>query len=131
MLELQTSHDYLRWLVLAQGAFLVGFSIAVMVEARKFRAPPRHVVAIAISYMILTVVVAEEVYERFGDPLSWRTLVALAAYSFGLYSQWMMYRAYHYAARLRRHEQIAVKEGNRIMAEVFKRSHDDGDRGES
>ena len=57
-----------------------------------------------------------------GHELSWRTWVVVASFAFGLYSQYLMYRAYHFAARLRRHERKTVEAGNRIMAEVFRRS---------
>lgn len=117
------STDIVRWFVLAQGAFLLGFSVAVMVEAGKFRAPPKHVIAIAASYMILVVALGVEVHERLGNDLSWRTLVAFTAYSFGLYSQFLMYRAYKFATRLRRHEQKAITEGNAIMRQVFERKN--------
>lgn len=117
--------DWMRAAVLAMGSLLFGFSMAVMVEARKFRMPPRHVWAIALSYMILVVTVMVEVAERWGNQISWRTIVAFLSFAFGLYSQWLMYQAYHYAARLRRHERKTIEAGNRIMAEVFKRSKDD------
>jgi hypothetical protein len=108
--------------VLAQGALLIGFAAAVMHEARKFRMPPRHVWAISASYIALTIGYMIEVGSRVGHALSWRTIVALVAFSFGNWSMLLMYRAYKYAARLRRHERKAVEEGNRIMQQVFERS---------
>jgi hypothetical protein len=114
--------DWVRFAALGLGSLLFGFSAAVMVEAKKFRMPPAHVWAIAISYMALVLTLMIEVAERWGHALTWRTWVALASFSVGLYSQYLMYRAYHFAARLRRHERKAVQEGNRIMQEVFRRS---------
>jgi hypothetical protein len=114
--------DWVRFVALAMGSLLFGFSLAVMVEAKKFRMPPAHVWAIAISYMILVLVLMIEVADRWGASLSWKTWAVLTSFAFGLYSQWLMYRAYHFAARLRRHEKKAVQEGNRIMHEVFRRS---------
>lgn len=114
--------DWLRALALGMGSLLFGFSFAVMVEAKKFRMPPAHVWAIAVSYMILVAGLMVEVAERWGRELTWRTWLATTSFACGLYAQFLMYRAYHFAARLRRHEKKAVLEGNRIMREVFSRS---------
>lgn len=119
------SGDILRTMVLGQGFFLVGFSIAIMLEARKFRMPPPHVWAISVSYILLVVGYMTEILSRFGEPTAWRTFLALVSFTFGVYSMWLMYRAYRYAARLERHKQRAITEGNRLMRETFLGGHAD------
>ena len=117
--------DFVRLLVLGQGFFLIGFSAAVMIEANKFRMPPPHVWAIAISYVLLIAGYMLEIGARWGDSLQWRTWVAVASFSFGIYSMWLMWRAYLLATRLRRHERKTVEAGNRIMRETFRGGHKD------
>jgi len=102
-----------------EGWLLVGFAIAVMQEARKFRAPPRHVWAIAISYMALIAGYMAEVYGRRGDDWGWRTFLALASFTFGLYAMWLMWTAYKYVARMKRHERKQIVAANRLMGQAF------------
>lgn len=114
--------DGLRWIVLAQGAILFGFAIAIMLEARKFRAPPRHVWAIAVSYAVLIAGYMTEVAVRLGDQHTWRTYLAFVSFSFGFYAMWLMWRAYNYAARLERHEKQTIQAANKLMSEAFDHS---------
>ena len=111
--------DALRMLVLAMGAFLIGFALAVMREASKFRAPPRHVWAISISYIVLIAAEMARTVFRRGDPLGPGELLGLAAFAFGLYAMWLMWQAYQYVERMKRHDQQSIIEANRLMHEAF------------
>lgn len=117
--------DLFRLIVLAGGTFLIGFAIAVMVEARKFRAPPKHVLFIAASYVLLIVAEIAEIMGRWGGAFTWRTALGGFAFAFGLYAMRLMWQAYIYASRMRRHEKATIKEGNRLMGVAFRRKHGD------
>lgn len=112
--------DFFRVAVLAGGTFLIGFAVAVMVEARKFRAPPKHVLAIAASYVLLIVAELAEILGRWGGNFTYRTALGGFAFAFGLYAMHLMWQAYQYASRMKRHEQATIAAGNRLMSEAFK-----------
>lgn len=111
--------DVFRVFVLAGGTFLIGFSVAVMVEARKFRAPPRHVLAIASSYVLLIVAELAEILGRWGGAFTWRTALGGFAFAFGLYAMRLMWNAYLYASRLARHDKATIVAGNDLMDQAF------------
>ena len=111
--------DAFRVVILAQGIFLVGFSLAVMTEAKKFRAPPRHVVAIATSYIVLVVGYMAELTTRIGEDFNWRSGVAFGAFALGIYSMRLMWTAYQYASRMKRHERQTITAANRLMGQAF------------
>lgn len=112
--------DILRLVVLGGGTFLLGFAVAVMVEARKFRAPPRHVVTIAISYGLLVTALQVEIAGRFGSGFTWRVVIGAFSFAFGIYAMQQMWRSYKYATRLQRHEQKAITAGNELMKKAFR-----------
>lgn len=112
--------DVFRIIVLAGGTILVGFAAAVMVEARKFRAPPKHVLAIATSYVLLVVAESVEIMGRWGGAFTWRTAVGGVAFAFGLWAMQLMWRAYKFASRLERHDKKTIRAGNDLMDKAFK-----------
>lgn len=112
--------DLFRIVVISGGTFLIGFSVAVMVEARKFRAPPKHVLAIAASYVLLIVAELAEILGRWGGDFTWRTALGGFAFAFGLYAMRLMWNAYLYASRLQRHDKATIKAGNELMGQAFK-----------
>ncbi len=112
--------DWFRYIALVEGAILAGFAVAVMVEARKFRAPPAHVYAIAVSYGILVIGYMVEISGRLGSEFSWRVLLAVCSFTFGLYAMWVMWEAYKYASRMKRHDKQTVIAANKLMNEAGK-----------
>lgn len=109
-----------RWAVLAEASLLVGFVSAILVEAKKFRAPPRHVIGVAISYMIIVVAYAVELGRHLTAPFTYRIVVGAVSFGFGLWSMWSMYTHYRYVERVKRHaaqgEEAAIKLLEREMA---------------
>lgn len=110
--------DMLRWVVIAEAVYLLGFAGAVIVEARKFKAPPRHVWWIAGSYAILVIGYTLEVWARLGDPIGYRVVVAAFAFSFGILAMWEMWRHYKYEARVIRHRQISERAAHQLRSEL-------------
>lgn len=112
---LATVADGFRWFVMAEACILVGFTAAILVEARKFRAPPRHVLGVAISYVIIVVAYAAEIGLHIGDPFTYRIVVGIVAFAFGLWSMWEMYVHYRYVERVRRHAAKGEKAAQKLL----------------
>lgn len=100
---LATIADGCRWFVMAEACVLAGFILAILVEATKFRAPPRHVWGVATSYIIIAVGYATEIGIHLGDRFTYRIVVGFVAFAFGIWSMWEMYKHYSYMARVKRH----------------------------
>lgn len=107
--------DVFRWAVMAEGMFLIGFVLAVLVEARRFAAIPRHVIWASLSYMILVAGAIIEIHARLGNDPTWRTLFALSSFTFGVYTMWSMWKAYNYTARVARHKDISTRTAHRLL----------------
>jgi hypothetical protein len=95
--------DGCRWVVMAEACVLSGFVLSILVEASKFRAPPRHIWGVAISYIIIAIAYAAEIGIHFGDRFTYRIVVGLVAFAFGIWSMWELYRHYSYLSRVKRH----------------------------
>jgi hypothetical protein len=115
MIMVATVADSCRWLVIAEACLLFGFVVAILVEASKFRAPPRHIIGVAVSYLIVTAAYAFEIGIRLGDPFTYRIIVGLIAFAFGIWSMWEMYRHYSYMSRVRRHAEKGEEAARRML----------------
>jgi hypothetical protein len=94
--------DAVRWFVVAEAVILIGWALAVLHEAAKFRPPNLYVRLVTASYVALVVVEALRAWVRPHQPFALLLLSAIAL-TYGIGAMWSMYRHYRYAERLRRH----------------------------
>lgn len=95
--------DWLRWDIIVEGFVLIGFAVAVLSEAKKFRAPPSHVYWITASYSVFIAAFILEIYGRIGTAFSWRVVAGQFSMKFGLIAMLVMYHHYNRSQRILRH----------------------------
>lgn len=112
-----TTADWFRWFAIIEGAVVCGFALAILAEARRFKAPPTHVVTVGCSYVVLTLYACAETHSRLGDPFGYRIFGALIAFSFGLVSMISMFIYYMPHRRETRHSARAEELAVRLLRE--------------
>lgn len=83
--------DLWRIFVCSQAAFAAGLALYVFIHYTMYgdftpKILRRHIIAISLSYCILSGMVAVEVASRFNDPLTYRTPLGFAAFALGDYA---------------------------------------------
>lgn len=94
-----------RWASLVEALLLIGWALALLQEASRFRAPNLYVRIITASYILLVLTAAIHSWKGFESRDHARTLAGIrfVALTFGLFAMAAMWRYYRYPARVRRH----------------------------
>ena len=84
--------DFIRLVAMFQGAFVFGLAFYIFMHHASYhhytgnKLLRRHIVTIALSYVLLTLFVGLELVDRFGDPLTYRTPLGIIAFGLGDYA---------------------------------------------
>lgn len=107
--------DAIRYLILSELCLTIGWVIAVIVEAKRFRPPPTYIYAVSASYILFLGGWVAEVTLRFGNDVGWRTVLGLLASNTGILAMLGMWRYYRPDRRKRRHDLQTAEALNRLM----------------
>lgn len=112
--------DALRWFAVAEALVLIGWALAVLQEAAKFRPPNVYVRLITASYIVLVILAAIQSWISVGSRHHVLVLLCLRVLglSYGLLAMAAMHRHYRYAARVARHAHDGEKAAARLRAEA-------------
>lgn len=108
----------LRWVTAGEALVLIGWAIAVMQEAAKFRQPNVYVRCVAGSYILLVLAAAlHAITHARGEPTAF-VLIRFLALSYGLGAMFFMWRYYSLPERLKRHNKRAEEAADRLRREA-------------
>jgi hypothetical protein len=95
----------LRGITLVEALLLIGWAVAVIQEASKFRPANLYVRTIAASYIVLVLLAGFQSWLIVGDSRHVLELlvVRVLGLTYGLWAMFLMWRHYRYPARLARH----------------------------
>lgn len=108
----------LRWISAAEALALIGWAIAVVQEAKRFRPPNVYVRLVAGSYILLVVAAAlHAIAHTRGEPHSF-VLLRTFALTFGLGAMFFMWKHYRYAERVKRHGAQSEEQARRLRRDA-------------
>lgn len=111
-----------RWVAVVEALILVGWAIAVVQEARKFRPPNVYVRLVTISYILLVILAAvHSLSDRHPASLAFRVM----ALTYGLAAMAAMYHHYRYEERVRRHSAESDGAARRLRESAGLRDDDE------
>lgn len=111
--------DTIRWVVLFEGAFILGTLIALFQRAWRFSVPASVARTLIAASFLTTAATMVGQYVRLGDPLTWRVptaLVVMSLYLTALVRLWIWYQQPE--GRKRRHDMIASYMAERVLREA-------------
>lgn len=108
----------LRWIAVVESLVLIGWAIAVIQEAGKFRSPNLYVRLVTVSYILFVFTVGLRSALGANGTSRFFPFLHIAALTFGLAAMWAMYRHYRYDERVRRHQFDADANAGRLRREA-------------
>lgn len=107
--HLEFLNQPIKWISIAFCVIIVGWAVAIIQEANKFKPVSKYTRAMATSYILAIVWIGLEAYTRLNEKLSWRAPFALGVLIFGLIAMYYYWRYYRLEAREQRHNKRAGK----------------------
>lgn len=116
-------YSVIRWFTALEALVLIGWAIAVLQEAARFRPPNVYVRLVTASYILLVVSSALHAIVSPHEEPHVFALIRVFALTFGLGAMYFMWRYYRYAERVKRHG-LKSEEAARNLRESVGQSPD-------